>query len=304
MTYAPQSYFPGAPASYPQSMPPRVMAPAPSYSYNYSSMPGASPAQLSESAHPPQPFVGGYGGPAPASQRGDSYYYPQAPMSDASYGHQYMPFRQPHMGLQYPPELGQPPSPHPSTGSSTSQRPNSPDRGANDPRARRMDEVRYGSMANNYRHIITAVSQASPSPSTDSSGHSFERPVVDDMLHRAVEGLRHLDPSRAEQYGYPYEHGLEIPSGVVGDALSETVFVQYYEDGKTDANPTKKKMKKRAKEEGRLSPGDLSRRARSGGRSRQATEESEEDRGGDQGSDDALPPVAGPSTGSEPGYPP
>ncbi|KAG8682378.1 hypothetical protein FRC09_016810 [Ceratobasidium sp. 395] len=191
-------------------------------------------------------------------------------------------------------------------------------------------------MADNYRRIITTVSQASPSPSTDSSSHSFERPVVDDMLHRAVEGLRHLDPSRADQYVHTYEYLSEIPSGVVGDA--ETVFIQHYEDGRVETNPTKKKsltlgngrsvsekappsvpaamqrrrpsggvdplMKKRAKEEDGLSSVDPPRRARSGGRSRQPTEESEESRGGDQGSDDTLPPMAGPSARNGPGYPP
>ncbi|KAG8770921.1 hypothetical protein FRC12_003974 [Ceratobasidium sp. 428] len=154
------------------------------------------------------------------------------------------------------------------------------------------------------------------------------------MLHRAVEGLRHLDPSRADQYVHTYEYLSEIPSGVVGDA--ETVFIQHYEDGRVETNPTKKKrerkgptqcaschatstpewrrgplgprtlcnacglvyaklMKKRAKEEDGLSSVDPPRRARSGGRSRQPTEESEESRGGDQGSDDTLPPMAGPS---------
>ncbi|KAG9102963.1 hypothetical protein FRC06_000668, partial [Ceratobasidium sp. 370] len=292
-------------------------------------MPGPSASQLPESIHPPQSYVGAYGGLTPAPQRSDNYYYPQSSMPEAPYGHQYMPFRQPHV-LPYP-DAGQPSSPHPSTGSSPSQRPNSPDQRANDPRSRRIDEVRYGSMANSYRHIITTVSQASPSPSTDSSSRSFERPVVDDMLHRAVEGLRHLDPSRAEQYAYPYEQLSEMPSGVVGEAPPETVFVQYYEDGRADANPTKKKkrerkgatqcaschatstpewrrgplgprtlcnacglvyaklMKKRAKEEGGLSPIDPPRRSRSGGGSRQTTEESEEGRGTD---DD----VAGPST--------
>jgi hypothetical protein len=98
-------------------------------------------------------------------------------------------------------------------------------------------------MANSYRHIMTTVSQGSPSPSNDSPSHSFDRPVVDDMLHRAVEGLRHLDPSKAEQFAYPYEYGTEFPSGAVGDAPPETVFVQYYEDGRTDGNPSKKKVR-------------------------------------------------------------
>ncbi|KAG8745633.1 hypothetical protein FRC12_014492 [Ceratobasidium sp. 428] len=142
ITYPTQSYYPGAPASYPQSMSPRVIAPAPSYYYP-STMPGASPSQLPEGAHPPPPFGGGYGGPAPTSQRNDGYYYPGASVPGAPFGHQYMPFPQSHMGLQYP-EPGQPPSPHPSTGSSTSQRPKSPDRGASDPRTRRVDEPRYG----------------------------------------------------------------------------------------------------------------------------------------------------------------
>lgn len=98
-------------------------------------------------------------------------------------------------------------------------------------------------MANNYRHIISTVSQVSPSPSTDSSGQSFEPPIVDDMLHRAVEGLRQLDPTRAEQYAHPYEYGGPmIASGAVAEAPAETVFVQYYEDGRADNNPTKKKV--------------------------------------------------------------
>ncbi|KAG8744982.1 hypothetical protein FRC10_009090 [Ceratobasidium sp. 414] len=242
MTYTPQSYYPGTPTSHPQSMPARVMAPAPNYPYNFpTTMPGPSVSQLPEGTHLPQPYVGGYGSLAPASQRGDNYYYPQSSISEAPYGHQYMPFPQSPM-LQYP-DVGQPPSPHPSTDSSTSQRPNSPDRGASDPRSRRIGEVRYDSIAHNYRRIMTTVSQASPSPSTDSSGRSFERPVVDDMLYRAVEGLRHLDPSRAEQYAYPYDQLSEMPSGVVGEAPSETVFVQYYEDGRTEANPTKTKIR-------------------------------------------------------------
>ncbi|KAG8718740.1 hypothetical protein FRC08_004544 [Ceratobasidium sp. 394] len=336
LTYPPHSsYYPGAPASYPQSMPPRVMAPAPSYSYDFpAAMPGSS--QLPESPHPPQPYVGAYGGPPPALQRSDNFYYSQPPMPETPYGHQYMPFRQPHI-LQYP-DASQPSSPHPSISSPISQRPNSPDQRANDPLSRRFDEARYGSMANSYRRIITTVSQASPSPSTDSSGRSFERPLVDDMLHRAVEGLRHLDPSMAERYGYPYEHLAEMPSGIVGEAPPDTMFVPYYEEGRADTTLTKKKkrerkgttqcaschatstpewrrgplgprtlcnacglvyaklMKKRIKEEEDPSSFELPRRPRSG-RSRQTTEESEESRGAD---DDA----AGPSTRGEPSYPP
>ncbi|QRV73937.1 GATA type zinc finger [Ceratobasidium sp. AG-Ba] len=336
MTYGtPSSYYPGTPSSYPQSMPSRVLAPAPSYSFNYSStMPGPSAPPPLEGSHSSPQYVGAFGGPG--IHRGDGYYYPQPPMSETSYAHQYMPFRQTQLGLSYT-EVGQPPSPHTSTGSSTSQRPSSPDQRGNDHQSRRVDEARYGSIANNYRHIITTVSQASPSPSTDSSSHSFERPVVDDMLHRAVEGLRHLDPSRAERYSYSYDPTSELPSGVVTEAPAETVFVQYYEDGRSDVNPTKKRsasekalpnalvatqhplqsggvvllahapfvmlMKKRAKDEDRLSV-DPPRRARSGGRSRQATEESEGDHGAEQGSDEAMPPTAGTSKGAEPGYPP
>lgn len=63
------------------------------------------------------------------------------------------------------------------------------------------------------------------------------------MYHRAVEGLRHLDPSRAEQY-YPSESTQPIASGAVAaEAPAETVFVRYYEDGKTEGNPMKKKVR-------------------------------------------------------------
>jgi hypothetical protein len=65
------------------------------------------------------------------------------------------------------------------------------------------------------------------------------------MLHRAVEGLRYLDPSRAEQYPYTGDFsGQPIASGAVGpEGSSETVFVRYYEDGKTEGNPMKKKVR-------------------------------------------------------------
>lgn len=63
------------------------------------------------------------------------------------------------------------------------------------------------------------------------------------MLQRAVEGLRGLDPTRAEQYIHPSDYSvLPIASGAVGEAPPETVFVQYYEDGRADNNPTKKKV--------------------------------------------------------------
>ena len=63
------------------------------------------------------------------------------------------------------------------------------------------------------------------------------------MLHRAVEGLRQLDPTRADQYPNPYEYGVPaIASGAVAESPAETVFVQYYEDGRADNNPTKKKV--------------------------------------------------------------
>jgi hypothetical protein len=144
MPYPAQSpYYPGAPASYPQSMPPRVMAPAPNYSYQFPpEMPGPSAAEQPEGTHPPQHY-GGYGGLVSASHRGDSY-YSQSSIPEAAYGHQYMPFRQPHV-LLYP-ESGPPPSPHPSNGSSSSQRPNSPDQRASDPRSRRIEDVKYGSV--------------------------------------------------------------------------------------------------------------------------------------------------------------
>lgn len=61
-------------------------------------------------------------------------------------------------------------------------------------------------------------------------------------------------------------------------------------------------MKKRAKEEDKLSPAESPRRPRPKGRARQATEESEEEKGFELGSDDALPPAAGPSGANEPGY--
>jgi hypothetical protein len=90
---------------------------------------------------------------------------------------------------------------------------------------------------------MTAV-QASPSPSTDSSGHSFDPPIVDNMLHRAVEGLRHLDSSKAEQYAHNEFNAQPIASGaVVADDPAETVFVRYYQDGKPEGNPAKKKVR-------------------------------------------------------------
>jgi hypothetical protein len=63
-------------------------------------------------------------------------------------------------------------------------------------------------------------------------------------------------------------------------------------------------MKRRAKEDDKLSPVDYPRRPRSKPKSRHTTEESEEDRGTEQGSDDTPLPVAGPSMASGPGYPP
>ncbi|CEL61996.1 GATA zinc finger domain-containing protein 16 OS=Dictyostelium discoideum GN=gtaP PE=4 SV=1 [Rhizoctonia solani AG-1 IB] len=343
-----------------------------SYPYQpYSPIPGPSTSQLSEGPHSASSYVGSYGvssQPA-ASHRSDPFYYAQPTPSpttsttttEGSYGRQYMPFPQTHMGIPYP-EPGQPSS------SQLSLIP-PPDQIIDDSHTRG-EEVDYGSIASSYRHIITTVSQASPSPSVDSPRHSFDPPVVEDMLHRAVEGLRYLDPSRAEQYPYTGDFsGQPIASGAVGpEGSSETVFVRYYEDGKTEGNPMKKKvrsapnsrfnyfaheeainvrmrqkrerkgatqcaschatstpewrrgplgprtlcnacglvyaklMKKRAKEEEKLSPGGSPRRARSKGKSREVTEESEEDR--EQGSDDTLPPMAGPSGMSGGGYPP
>ncbi|KAG8715967.1 hypothetical protein FRC11_012112 [Ceratobasidium sp. 423] len=259
----------------------------------YSPMSGPPAVQLPESPHPASPYVGSYGAqtqPTLGSHQGDPYYYTQPTPSpitptEGSYGHQYVPFRQTHIGLSYP-ETSQP---------SSSQLPRLvfPDQIVAEHGARG-EEVDYGSVATSYRHIISTVSQA-PSPTTDSPGQSFEQPVVEDMLHRAVEGLSYLNPTRAEQYGYPVEFGAQsIASGAVApESPSETVFVRYYEGGKTEVIPTKKKMKKRAKEGEKLSPGGSPRRVRSKGKSRELTEESEEDR--EQGSDDTLPPVAGPS---------
>ena len=61
-------------------------------------------------------------------------------------------------------------------------------------------------------------------------------------------------------------------------------------------------MKKRAKEEDKLSTAESPRRPRPKGKVRQMTEESEEEKGTEPGSDDALPPPAGPSGANEPGY--
>ena len=61
-------------------------------------------------------------------------------------------------------------------------------------------------------------------------------------------------------------------------------------------------MKKRAKEEDKLSPAESPRRPRPKGKVRQATEESEEEKGTEPGSDDALPSPAGPSGANKPGY--
>jgi hypothetical protein len=62
-------------------------------------------------------------------------------------------------------------------------------------------------------------------------------------------------------------------------------------------------MKKRAREENRLS-GESPRRARLKGKAREVTEESEEDRSTEQGSDDTFHPAAGPSGWSGASYPP
>ncbi|KAF8677429.1 hypothetical protein RHS04_05945 [Rhizoctonia solani] len=336
LSYPPQSTY-YAPFNQPTAR--RDMAQIPYQYQPYSPIPGPSTSQLAEGPHPTSPYVGNYGipsQPALGSHRSDPFYYAQpAPsptvptVTEGSYGRQYMPFPQTHMGLPYS-EASQPAS------SPLSIAP-PPDQTIDDPHTR--EEVDYGSIASSYRHIITTVSQASPSPSADSPGHSFEPPVVEDMLHRAVEGLRYLDPTRAEQYPYTSDFSAQsIASGAVGpEGSSETVFVRYYEDGKTEGNPMKKKkpltrgdrrsasvkaphnvrvvmrhqlrsgdavrlMKKRAKEEEKLSPGGSPRRARPKGKSREVTEESEEDR--EQGSDDTLPPMAGPSGMSGGGYPP
>lgn len=156
-----QGYYTGAPAPYSQPMPSRAIPPAP-YPYNYAAAPGPSVTEAPEGAQPPQPYTREYTSavtPAAASQRGDSYYYPQSTTTETPYGHQYMPFRQVHLGPQYT-EPGQPSSPHLSTCSSSSQRPNSPDRRANDPHSRRIDEVRYNSVSVSFLVI-------------DSTAHSF-----------------------------------------------------------------------------------------------------------------------------------
>ncbi|KAJ1306625.1 hypothetical protein OPQ81_007621 [Rhizoctonia solani] len=337
-----QRHVPHQPASQ------QSMAPAP-YPYQpYSPVSGPSTAQLTEDPHPASSYVGSYGiqsQPVLGTHRGGPFYYTQPTPSpttptaiEGSYGHQYMPFRQAHIGVSYP-ETGQPSSPQLSIVPSLA----SPDQTVDEHRARG-EEANYGSAASSYRHIISTVSRADPSPTTDSPGQ-FEPPIVEDMLHRAVEGLRYLDPTRAEQYVYPGDFGTQpIASGAVAsEGSSETVFVRYYEDGKTEVNPVKKKrerkgptqcaschatstpewrrgplgprtlcnacglvyaklMKKRAKEEGKVSPGGSPRRARSKGKSREPVEETEEDR--EQGSDDTLPPMAGPSGTSARGYPP
>lgn len=355
MTYHPQSaYYPSTSMPYLQPIPQRGMAQAP-YTYQpYSSVPVPPATELAEHNHSTTSYVGSYGvqnQPPVGSQRSDPYYYAQStgapvtPTTESSYSHQYMPYRQAPLTLSYP-ETNPTSTSLPSPGTHSSQRLTSPERPVDEQRARSVDEVNYGSIANNYRYIAATVSQASPSPSTDSSGQSFDPPVVEDMFHRAVEGLRHLDPSRAEQY-YPSESGSQvIASGAVAaEAPAETVFVRYYEDGKTEGNPMKKKrerkgatqcaschatstpewrrgplgprtlcnacglvyaklMKKRAKEEDRLSLGESPRRARSKGKTRAVTEESEEDRGTEQGSDDTLPPSGGPSGAMGGGYPP
>ncbi|CAE6456059.1 unnamed protein product [Rhizoctonia solani] len=302
--HVPQLAYPSQPtfyAPYNQPATGQDMGQMP-YPYQpYSPMSGPLAAQLTESPHPTSPYVGSYGAqiqPTLGSHRVNPPYYPQPTPSptiptEGSYGHQYIPFRQTHIGLPY----------LDTSQSSSSQLPRliSPDQILVERHARR-EEVNYDSISSSYRHIMSTVSQA-PSPTADSPGQSIEQPVVEGMLHRAVEGLRYLDPTRAEQYGYPGEVGAQpIASGAVGpESPSETVFVRYYEDGKTESTPTKKKMKKRAKEEEKLSPGGSPRRVRSKGKSRELTEESEEDR--EQGSDDTLPPMAGPSGMSGGGNP-
>ncbi|KAH7335465.1 hypothetical protein B0J17DRAFT_719992 [Rhizoctonia solani] len=351
LTYPPQpSYY--APYSQPTTQ--RNMAQVPFSYQSYSPITGPSTVQSTEGSYLTSPYSGSYGAqsqPTLGSHRGDPFYYTQPTPSpttptttEGSYGHQYMPFRQTHIGLSYA-GSSQPSSSQLPIVLDTSHRLVSPDQTVGEHRARG-DEFNYGSLASSYRHIMSTVTQASPSPTTDSSGQSFEPPIVEDMLHRAVEGLRYLDPTRAEQFAYPGEPGAQpIASGAVASEGSpETVFVRYYEDGRSESNPTKKKkrerkgatqcaschatstpewrrgplgprtlcnacglvyaklMKKRAKEEEKLSPGGSPRRARSKGKSRELTEESEEDR--EHGSDDTLPPIAGPSGMSGGGYPP
>ncbi|EUC59116.1 GATA zinc finger protein [Rhizoctonia solani AG-3 Rhs1AP] len=324
------------------------------YSYQpYSPMSGPSTAQLNQAPYPASPYVGNYGvqsQPVLSSHRVDSFYYTQSTPSpttptitEGSYGHHYMPFRQARIGLSYP-DAGQPSSAQLPTALEIPQHPVSSDQKIAGHQARG-EEVKYDSLATNYRRIISTVSQASPSPTADSPGRSFETPVVEDMLHQAVEGLRYLNPTKAEQY-VPSGFGAQpVASGAVAsEGSSETVFVRYYEDGRTEVNPTKKKkrerkgttqcaschvtstpewrrgplgprtlcnacglvyaklMKKRAKEEEKLSPESSSLRARSKGKSRELTEESEEDR--EQGSDDTSSPMAGPSGMSGGAYPP
>ncbi|CAE7092339.1 unnamed protein product [Rhizoctonia solani] len=252
--HVPQLGYPHQPAYYTpynQSTAQRNMV-STSYSYqSYSSVSGPSTTQLAETPYPASPYVGNYGAQSQPldSHRVDPFYYtqstpsPTTSITEGTYSHQYMPFRQTHIGLSHP-ETGQPSSSQLSLALETPQRLVSSDQTIGERRARG-EEVNYGSLASNYRHIISTVSQV-PSPSTDSPVQSFETPVVDDMLHRAVEGLRYLDPTRAEQYVYPGEFGVQpVASGAVApEGSSDTVFVRYYEDGKTEVAPTTNLKKK------------------------------------------------------------
>ncbi|CAE6457085.1 unnamed protein product [Rhizoctonia solani] len=233
--HVPQLGYPHQPAYYTpynQSTAQRNMV-STSYSYqSYSSVSGPSTTQLAETPYPASPYVGNYGAQSQPldSHRVDPFYYtqstpsPTTSITEGTYSHQYMPFRQTHIGLSHP-ETGQPSSSQLSLALETPQRLVSSDQTIGERRARG-EEVNYGSLASNYRHIISTVSQV-PSPSTDSPVQSFETPVVDDMLHRAVEGLRYLDPTRAEQYVYPGEFGVQpVASGAVApEGSSDTRLV-------------------------------------------------------------------------------
>lgn len=158
MAYHPQStYYSSTSMPYLHPVPQRGLAQAP-YSYQqYSSpVPVPSTTELAEPTHSTSSYAGSYdiqNQPPIGSQRSDPYYYSQSagapvtPTTESSYGHQFMAFRQTtHPAASYT-ETNQvsPSLPSPSTHSS--QRLTSPERPADEQRARSVDEVNYGSVS-------------------------------------------------------------------------------------------------------------------------------------------------------------
>lgn len=118
-------------------------------------MTGSPATQLTEGARPATTY-GSYSEqsqPTFDPNRGDPYYYSQsagtpAPtlLTEGSYGHQYVPFRQTHLTLQYP-ETSQPSPSQPSPVSQSPQRLTSEGL-VGEQHVWSTDEARYGSVRN------------------------------------------------------------------------------------------------------------------------------------------------------------